>query len=170
MGARTKLLKRLPAENTGSGKVGSGPSPGFCTPRLLQITNAQKTSTNTVGFSAHKVSRSELSFRQKALGGGLKDPSRQSGEMYCRTQKNSPQGWQDFSASQGKFTPDTLQIEDEKKNLNGSSSGIPANASTFACCLQVYNPYLEHMPRRTPKISNFKFYDIDGMGPNTPAR
>ena len=35
---------------------------------------------------------------------------------------------------------------------------------------KVYNPYLEHMPRRTPKVQGFKFYDIDGMGPNTPAR
>ncbi|ELT97931.1 hypothetical protein CAPTEDRAFT_198451 [Capitella teleta] len=27
---------------------------------------------------------------------------------------------------------------------------------------QSYNPYLEHIPRKAPKISEFKFYDIDG--------
>ena len=26
----------------------------------------------------------------------------------------------------------------------------------------VYNPYLEHIPRRSQKVNNFKFYDIDG--------
>jgi vang-like len=26
----------------------------------------------------------------------------------------------------------------------------------------VYNPYLEHIPRRSQKLNNFKFYDIDG--------
>jgi vang-like len=33
----------------------------------------------------------------------------------------------------------------------------------------VYNPYLEHMSRRTPKMPNFKFYDVDGQTQNTPA-
>ena len=34
---------------------------------------------------------------------------------------------------------------------------------------QVYNPYLEHIPRRTPKLSGFKFYDVDGVSQTTPA-
>ncbi len=33
----------------------------------------------------------------------------------------------------------------------------------------VYNPYLEHMSRRTPKLSGFKFYDVDGVSSATPA-
>lgn len=33
----------------------------------------------------------------------------------------------------------------------------------------VYNPYLEHIPRRTPKLSGFKFYDVDGVSNTTPA-
>ena len=35
---------------------------------------------------------------------------------------------------------------------------------------QVYNPYLEHVSRRVPKLSGFKVYDIDGVqGSQTPA-
>ena len=34
---------------------------------------------------------------------------------------------------------------------------------------QVYNPYLDNLPRRTPKLQGFKFYDVDGVTSNTPA-
>ena len=34
---------------------------------------------------------------------------------------------------------------------------------------EVYNPYLEHIPRRTPKLSGFKFYDVDGNQGQTPS-
>jgi len=36
---------------------------------------------------------------------------------------------------------------------------------------QVYNPYLEHLPRRGQKMTGFKFYDVDGVtGPATASR
>ena len=34
---------------------------------------------------------------------------------------------------------------------------------------QVYNPYLEHIPRRSNKMTGFKVYDVDGVPTNTPA-
>ena len=36
---------------------------------------------------------------------------------------------------------------------------------------QTYNPYLEHIPRKAPKLSGFKFYDVDGaVNSQTPAQ
>ena len=35
---------------------------------------------------------------------------------------------------------------------------------------EVYNPYLEHIPRKLPKVtSGFKFYDVDGNAQTTPG-